>query len=362
MQHQHIKYPKIGQFSQAVRNVITRSSYIGSDERGEPMYDRGRPRPKLEFIGSVKLHGTNAAIVVTPFGEVYAQSRNRVLGDGTDGNDNSGFAAWALDYIGSAFWRELAWKLFPHGGENRVIYGEWAGKGIQSGAAICDVDAAFFVFGLRIESPYETDVPLTRWVPIHDLGGLDEDERRVFSIHDPRFPTYRMTIDFEFPESAQNKLAALTQAVEDECPVAKVLGVSGVGEGIVWKCDDPGYQGGSFMFKVKGQKHSSSKVRKLARVDAERVGSVVEFVESTVTENRLRQGLAYLEEMSKPLSRSSTGDYLGWVVNDILAEEADRMKASGLTRKDVSKSCATRAREWFFREIDRIEAPISLAA
>ncbi len=96
--------------------------------------------------------------------------------------------------------------------------------------------------------------------------------------------------------------------------------------------------------------HGKSKV-KLASVDAEKVASVSEFVESVVTESRLNQGVEYLREQHLPLDQTSTGAFLKWIVNDVMKEEADTMEASLLTAKDVNGHISKKAREWFFAQI-----------
>ena len=49
------------------------------------------PLPTLTFTGTVKVHGTNAAIVRLKDGTIYAQSRSRII---TPTSDNAGFAAF----------------------------------------------------------------------------------------------------------------------------------------------------------------------------------------------------------------------------------------------------------------------------
>jgi hypothetical protein len=88
-----------------------------SDDRRE-----FKPWPKIarlsrEVIITEKLDGTNAAVVVLEDGDVYAQSRSRVI---TPGDDNFGFAAWV-----EANKEQL--RLLGPG----YHYGEWWGKGIQ---------------------------------------------------------------------------------------------------------------------------------------------------------------------------------------------------------------------------------------
>lgn len=81
------------------------------------------PWPKIyrkgkgEFIVTEKIDGTNAQIVITEDGEVYAGSRKRYI---TPDDDNYGFAKWVEDN------KDELLKL----GEGRH-YGEWAGEGIQ---------------------------------------------------------------------------------------------------------------------------------------------------------------------------------------------------------------------------------------
>ena len=64
-----------------------------------------------------KIDGTNAQVVITNDGEIYAASRKRYI---TPEDDNYGFAKWVNDN------KEELLTM----GEGRH-YGEWAGKGIQ---------------------------------------------------------------------------------------------------------------------------------------------------------------------------------------------------------------------------------------
>lgn len=64
-----------------------------------------------------KIDGTNAAVVITEDGHIYAQSRKRVI---TPDDDNYGFAAWTDNNKA-----ELS-QLGPG-----VHFGEWWGRGIQ---------------------------------------------------------------------------------------------------------------------------------------------------------------------------------------------------------------------------------------
>ncbi len=71
-------------------------------------------------IVSEKIDGTNAQIIVTIDGEVFAGSRTRII---TPQKDNFGFATWV---------EQNKRMLAKHLGEGRH-FGEWWGKGIQRG-------------------------------------------------------------------------------------------------------------------------------------------------------------------------------------------------------------------------------------
>jgi hypothetical protein len=170
--------------------------------------------------------------------------------------------------------------------------------------------------------------------------GLSWPENRIFNIR--QFPKFEVEIDFDKPTLVQNMLIEITETVEAECPVGKAFHVSGTGEGVVWTA----VTDKSLIFKVKGEKHSASKVKKLASVDMDLVASIEEFVDNTVTENRLNQGLENVT-----LDVKSTGDFIRWVFNDIITEEADVIEASGLEPKNIGKYVSDKAKKFFFERI-----------
>lgn len=77
-------------------------------------------RLNRQMIVTEKLDGTNAAVIVTDDGQVWAQSRKRVI---VPGDDNFGFASWVQDHAD-----ELRDGLGPG-----YHFGEWWGRGIQRG-------------------------------------------------------------------------------------------------------------------------------------------------------------------------------------------------------------------------------------
>ena len=144
----------------------------------------------------------------------------------------------------------------------------------------------------------------------------------------------------------QNQLSELTIAVEEECPVAKAFGFSGIGEGIVWSTNVNGIV---HRFKVKGEKHSSSKVKTLAAVDVEKLGSIQKFVDYAVTESRFNQSLENVFPNDEPIDVKKMGEVIRWVVTDITKEEMDTMVANNIEPKDVNKYVSSKVREMFFK-------------
>ena len=182
------------------------------------------------------------------------------------------------------------------------------------------------------------DKPTTHF-DIDDDIDITFKDHNIWSAFD--FPHYTIDIDFKMPETAQNELSELTLAVEAECPVGASFGVSGIGEGIVWSNLEH-----RLRFKVKGEKHSVTKVKKLAKVDVEKVESMRKFIEYAVTENRLKQAIS---EVTPDFDIKKMGDFIRWVYNDVTTEEADTMTENDIDPKSVGKYISNTAREWFMK-------------
>lgn len=343
-----IKFPSIEQFRNVIRHVKTHAQYAGRDENGDAIIDQSRPIPTLKFRGTVKLHGTNAGIVYDVDTDTFTyQSRERVL---ELTSDNAGFMLNMMRH--ENVWRDVAnqamHEIFvPEQKITKVaIFGEWCGSGIQKGVALTELPKMFVVFAIKVVFEDES----TKWLPIGEID-LHLPEDKLFNID--TFPTYEIDVDFNHPELAQNKMIEITEEVEKECPVGKYFGVSGIGEGVVWTCVSDGWNDSGTWFKVKGEKHSVSKVRTLAAVDVEAVANLKAFVDSVVTEARLEQGLDNLvREQLKPFEMTSMGDFLRWVYNDVLKEETDTIVANGIDPKKLGGAIANVARPWFVKKFN----------
>ena len=318
------KFSKIEQFRNIVKAVRNTCSY------------HNEPLPVLSFSGTVKLHGTNAGVGITPEGEIFCQSRSRII---TPEDDNFGFANYVEDNK-EYFENLLSYVCHKAEVGSCILYGEWCGGNIQKGVALSELDKMFVVFD---GTGFLEDFEGTPTENSLNVGLLDFDERfNVYSAYD--VPVYMCVIDFNNPEYVVNKLTSITEEVEKECPVGKHFGVSGTGEGVVWKATFAGEQ---LRFKVKGEKHSVSKVKKLANVDPEVVESIREFVEYAVTDNRLEQGL---QEVG--LDQKKIGKFIGWVNKDIHEEEKDVLEKNNLTMKQVGSKIADKARNFYLDKLN----------
>ena len=333
----HVTYPSTAQFRSVVKQVRDIAGW------------NGVPLPKLKFTGTVKLHGTNAAVVGDGT-EVWHQSRERVI---TPVSDNAGFSQYATFH--ADFFKEMhvraRTELGLDGTDTKIaIYGEWCGGNIQAGVGINGIDKIFVVFAIAFGEPdHRTWATKKQRVAI---VGPDATEHKVYLSHD--FGEYEMVIDFVNPEASQNALVEITTQVEQACPAAKFFGKEGIGEGVVWvvEVDSTLPLFVNLFFKVKGEKHSASKVKKLAEVDPVKVANVIEFVETTCTVNRMQQMRDKLVEMElDPNDVKNTGVFLKYIGSDIIKEESDTLEASGLTSKDVGGKIAQKAREWFMSKI-----------
>ena len=340
-----IAYNSIDQFRNVIKEM-DHAQFIGLDANGDAMYDRGLPKPTVKFKGTVKLHGTNAGVVMCN-NEMWAQSRNNII---TPQSDNAGFADF-VEANKSSFENifDQFFKNNPDVTTDKAVcyYGEYCGGNIQKGVALTKMEKAFFIFDICVvdlEDERESNGDWKRqWF---DSSGYRNTDSKIYNIED--YPTWEMEIDFNNPGLVQNDLIALTIAVEDECPVGKAFGHSGVGEGIVWKANNNGKR---YTFKVKGEKHSVSKVKVLAAVDTDKLNSVNEFVDYAVTANRLEQAIQ--THCGDQLNIRQLGEVIRWVLADVRKEESDTMESNGLTEKDVNKSISDRVRVMFSDRLNR---------
>lgn len=282
---------------------------------------------ELKFRSKIKLHGTNAGIRVVN-GQVFCQKRTE---DITPLADNAGFASFAYT---------VNWKTDT----DCIIYGEWAGPGVQKSDAICMIpQKMFFVFGVMQNDFMITEPKLIKeFIPEHDriviLPWFDE-------------PT---TIDSNNVESAKQLSARLDQDVQkvgDEDPFVKELfDISGAGEGLVVSPYDesgkvPLWMFNTFTFKVKSEAHLVQKTKSPnASIYIEIPGSVKDFCDQFVTDNRCEQMVA--EHLGGSYAMQGMGTFLKVLNSDILKESKNEFAELGVDWKMVAKEINARAVKW----------------
>lgn len=341
-----IKYPSTNQFRNVCQHMIHSCQSVYNEAENRWDVDRNKPLPTVRFAGTVKVHGTNGSMVKYADGRIYFQSKSRIL-DIT--HDNMGFfEAMSTVDVNQLFDQFIQQYVGLHGVEPDYpieIAGEWAGDGIQKGVSVSQVPKFFAIFAIRTGEQVSDDGKLVGWHNITHYADIELPDDRIFNIC--RFGVEYIYINFENPKASTHALEASTLAVEQECPVGKYFGVSGIGEGKVWSPVDSVYMGSpSSWFKCKGTKHSVSKVTTLVSVDPETIHNINEFVEYAATANRLEQGVGEIG-----LDMKLVGKYLGWVNSDIFKEEADTLKANGLTMKDVGRKISDRARTYYLAKV-----------
>lgn len=323
---QHFPFPSIPQFRTVVHDILHKAEINDAT------------KPVVTFIGTVKLHGTNAGVAYNAADGLWAQSRTSII---TPEKDNAGFAVFVeskkevfLDLITTIYRR----AHLPDD-STVVVFGEWVGKGVQKGVAIGEMEKSFFIFAIQIVHKDGS----SQWLPFF---WYSNPTANIFNVN--LYRIFVLDIDFNAPQLVQNKLIEFTAAVEKECPIAKAFGHSGVGEGVVWTGE---YRGETYRFKVKGEEHSVSKVSTLSEVDVAKFESIQAFVADVVTEARLNQAIENVFG-GEPLDNRKTGDVIRWMQNDIIKEESDTMAANGIEHREVGSKIAAATRTLFFARID----------
>lgn len=337
-----VKFPSIEQFRKVVKIISDKTSFIGLDEDGNAIRDYNKPKPIITFTQTVKIHGTNAGIGLSVDGGFFQQSRNRLI---SVDDDNSGFAKWCnetprklflIKYLSDVLYTKVNISSYS---ENPVVqvtlFGEFAGEGIMKGVAVSSIKKSFFAFALYF---LHKDGTTTKTTQVENLSAIDLDIFNIFM-----FENKKVTIDFNKTDDTIKNILKDTTSVEDECPVGKYFGVSGVGEGVVLLSND-----GEYIFKSKGEKHSVSKVKTLSASDSYESRGIENFVNDVLTDNRLEQGIEYLKEMNVEVSEKSTGYYIKWVQSDILKEEGDIIETKGFNIKKLNGIIASKSKSYLF--------------
>jgi hypothetical protein len=307
-----------------------------------------RFHPEQRFFVKPKLHGTNASIVIKPDG-VYAQSRKNTI---TPDSDNAGFAKFVdsldIDHINN----------FNDDAKGIIIYGEWAGEGIQKNDAVTLIDKkAFFVFAIRGIDPLDNghDTVVTDPVAIEyvlEIFNLSQHPD-IYVIPTMAELNISFSGDAQHLEAVENTINSLVAQFEEVDPyINSVFGVEAPGEGVVVYPDPADWdEYKALMFKAKTKAHSVNKSKKAASAKVQVSPDVVDFAERFATTPRFEQGVT---ELGIDLDMKNMGQFLKWVNEDVIKESKDELEESELDWKQCSKEITNRARVWFMTEAKRI--------
>lgn len=338
------KFPSIGQFRDFVKELKKLRS------------QQDNPPTEYHLTGTVKLHGTHADILINKdpnsgeFSCIY-QSRNRIL---DLIQDNYGFAA-AMSNIPVKEFTKLCQAIenvyltdCTHSEEVRevhsiVIAGEWCGLDIQKGVALTQLPKMFVIFQIKINDVRQR---------MNLFDNISLEDHGIYNIS--RSPSFALTIKANDMVEILPELQRLTDQVENECPFSKSFGVSGIGEGLVWVCDEH-YNQSRTWFKVKGKQHSMTTHLDISAKEKQNLRQPDKMIEVIVTESRLNQGLDYMREMQHTIVPSNCKIFVDWVVSDVFKEENDVIAEVGINPKALKKAISQYSGNWYQQQRKLIE-------
>lgn len=313
------KFPSIGGFANMMK---WRNKYLPNERTGK-------------VRAKIKLHGTNAAVRLSANG-VVAQSRSRDL---TPLSDNYGFANWVAN-------SKSDWDLYRPESEaiDIVVFGEWAGPGIQKSVAVSQIpEKSFFVFAVCVIDRYLETVDYLL-EPKNIATYIPEGMSNIHVL-----PWYGETkeVDF-FSEKDVTGLAdylnSEVDSIDEVDPyIEELFGVVGVGEGLVgYLIADTAHTGS--WFKVKGSKHTVNDEKKIAKVRKMAGQEYYDLADAFFTPGRIEQAL---QELGVEYDRQHTGAFISWVCKDVIKESQDECEELQIDRKLFSGIIAKKAREHF---------------
>lgn len=301
----------------------------------------------LPIVGTVKLHGTHADILIYSDDRIVFQSRN--LTDIDAAKDNAGFAkamsnkSEALLRLRDLFVARFT-ELNPDTPINStkpiLIAGEWIGAKVQKDVAISQLTKRFVIISTNINEHWQKD---------SDYGDIALPKNDIYNIS--RAGVYKYTL---YPDDLHRTTSGLQSFAEDvakQCPFAATFGVNGEGEGIVWKPALPPHNANpDLWFKTKGGRFKPTfapqpSKSQVSREDSREVAAAVAKI--WTSERRLQQGLDYMEEMQAKKDMKGLSAFLKWVQNDILVEEKEYIKEHGVDAVDLRIEISKIAKKWY---------------
>ncbi len=306
-------------------------------------------KTSFELIGTVKLHGTHADMVIDAKDAIRFQSRNQT--DLRPEKDNEGFATFAdplkqdILALKNAYisrYRALNPCTPLEPAYPVIIAGEFCGGKIQKKVALLQLKKQFVIVSVNVNNT---------WLPDDEHGDIHNESIGIYNISRAGF--FHKTLQLQNPAELEAEINTLVKQVEQECPYARTFGVSGIGEGIVWKRRGH-FSTPMFWFKSKGEMFAVTAKSKLPASASDNDGRVKSFAEAIVTENRMEQGWAYMKEMGVARDIKGLGRFLKWVVKDCLREEKRDMEEANIEEQNLKPAIVNIARLWYKTKVDSV--------
>lgn len=298
-----------------------------------------------KYRGKIKLHGTCSGVQITR-DSVTPMSRSQFLSP-DEGVDNAGFGRWVIDHF--AHFADID---VPNDSK-LVVYGEWCGKGVQSGVAASQLSCKVWaVFGAK----------LVRGDSVEFIDDPQRLSEIVSGIPDtyvlPWVENSEIVIDWSLPpdelERVIQPINDLVTSVEACDPwILENFGIRGVGEGVVY------YPVGNnvedfknLAFKAKGEKHKVVATKNAVVVSATVTKSCEDFAKLVLPTPRLQQGIDVVGATTFEMNK--IGAFLKWCQQDIEKECGAEFEASQIDKKLLEKACSTYARTWYIEQSKKI--------
>jgi len=303
---------------------------------------------KFKYRGKIKLHGTNAGIHFDQ-GVAYPQKRSDFI---DVYNDNAGFANFVSNLIFNAPESEI------------IIYGEWAGPGVQREDAVTHIpQKSFFVFSIYDVS---NDVMIIEPEEIeHIVSLIFGDIAKDSNVYVLPWHTEEFEIDFSKHSICQEFVNAVTKEVDNVIAkqdpyIKKVFGIEGPGEGMVFYGTAGQQFDGTalpldilleYVFKAKTEKHAVQKAKNRNHVAPEKPEGIDEFISMFYTERRFEQ---MLKQIGGKTAREKTGQFIKAVMSDVYKESKQEILLADFEWSDVPRYATPVVKAWWFNQCNEL--------
>ncbi len=313
--------------------------------------------PKVTFIGYEKIHGAQMGVSFNNIDGFWVQSKNNII---TPEQDHMGCVKEA--YKNKEVWLDIITQLSV---ENNIdlnlytitVYAEWAGGNIQRNSAISGLNKRAIIFRYAKVSVIDTESVLEDYYIETKSNNhtVKNVEHNIFNIAD--FPTIIYDVDFKDPTKASVELSKVIEENEDNSPVGKLMGKpNNILEGYVFYGN---FDHHTLVFKMKGSKHSKSKVKsvkKYTEEDLKKLDEKKKCATEIFSEQRCNQALTEIFgiDFENTIDIKKMGEYLKWVNADTIKEEYDILKKYDLTFREVNRDFQNLTKEYFLNIYNNI--------